>query len=245
MKQKLLSSVLFAVVVLFLSSSAWAITYTIEDTMIYWPGYNNDTGDDTWDELGTPKVGTMWVTVNDSTRALETVKIEVKDRRVWDTLFINTDFTWNNPNDHTDMTGWDDWDYMLRDTFNDDGEKSWVDSGEVSSVDGGLYEVADNYQYTYVNYGGGREDHPNGIDANDLTLVQAGDFSDWDGTYLIYDFSGVNATTIYLSSGFAIGYAPWCANDVTGAPVPEPATIILMGLGLIGLAGTIRKKINK
>ena len=46
------------------------------------------------------------------------------------------------------------------------------------------------------------------------------------------------------SEGQLIAFAPW-SHDAETAPVPEPATMLLLGVGLMGIAGLGRKKLIK
>ena len=208
---------MFLLAFFFATGSAFAFTTIIPDNVINWPGYESCYSGDS---IGVPVVEDMAVTIEAG--ALASVVIDVRSRTVRNTgdwLFINIDGEW------------DTWDYVVVET----------------TAGAAMYSVPESYVYTTYGGAGGRFGHPNGLEevGAEVGFLQSLVYDD-PTDLLTYTFDGLLLDTINEDM-ITIGYTMWCANDVTGGqiPIPEPATLLLLGTGFIGLAFLGRKKLFK
>ena len=131
------------------------------------------------------------------------------------------------------------------------GDNRWDSTGgsaTLYSLTGGDNDTNARLSDDFMNRGTYRNGQEVAVDAFSNTVTPLSNSAFWninsDSIQFILDITG---TDLLSGNEIAFHWGQTCQNDVIegSSPVPEPATILLLGTGLFGLAGVGRKKIKK
>jgi hypothetical protein len=88
-------------------------------------------------------------------------------------------------------------------------------------------------------------DMPHGTDWISLSAMQGNAPLDTFWSNANITPSGSNTLVLNVGTGAISGYPSSLVFSVFGTPVPEPSSILMLGTGILGLAGVVRRKLMR